>query len=770
MIFVLKYYILKLMKSDTLRGQVFTYPFSAIVGQEKLKLALLLNAVDPGLGGVLIKGERGTGKSTAARALAELLPPIEVVADCPFYCSPHAVDEMCEGCRERWLKGETLPTAWRPARLVNLPLNATVDRLVGSFALERALKEGVREFEPGILAEANRSILYVDEVNLLEDHIVDLLLDVAATGVNHVEREGITFSHPSRFIMIGTMNPEEGDLRPQLEDRFGLCVEVKAERDPRLRVEIMRRRHRFRENPQLFLDEYQPAQEDLRRRIERAREILPHVSADDEILHLVASISSELEIPGHRGDIALLQAARAKAALEGSQEVGPGHVAETAEMVFLHRVRKSPLDSPETCAERIARVVDHLTRAFEGKRTHSGITRPTPDTGEGPLGQDHAANPSGGACECQGPGETTRGPQPSGLEVGGGAGRQDGSDSRVNRPESHAGTSGAVNRGQIAPGPDLPRFDGPDSPGIGSRSQRASDDSRPERDGEVSCPSFPGGALPRLSTSPSPRGNGGKRSEARDENGRGIVIGSRPYLPGEKPDQSNLHLDSTLKASVLRRGAGEILPLAKEDLRRSVKKDRAGNLIIFLVDASASMRASDRIECARKAILDLLVDAYQKRDRVGLVTFRDRQAQLVLAPTSSVQLARLCVREIATGGSTPLCHGLELAYQVIKREKRRDPSLSPILAILTDGFGNVPYRSEDPQRDLADMAGEIKREGISCVVFDTLEIHPPGSMRSFRSPSRRLADILGASYFRINSYSPDEVTGSLRSLLNGVPA
>ena len=752
-----KHYILKVMRNYTIRGQVFTYPFSAIVGQERLKLALLLNAVDPGLGGVLIKGERGTGKSTAARALAELLPPIEVVADCPFRCPPHGVEEMCEGCRRRWLEGETLPTDWRPVRLVNLPLNATVDRLVGSFVLERALKEGVREFEPGILAEANRSILYVDEVNLLEDHIVDLLLDVASTGINHVEREGIAFSHPSRFIMIGTMNPEEGDLRPQLEDRFALCVEVRAEDDPRLRVEIMRRRHRFRENPQLFLDEFQPAQEELRRRIEDARELLPRVSAGDDILHLVASISSELGVPGHRGDIALLQAAKARAALEGSQEVLPGHVAETAEMVFLHRLRRSPLENAESSAERIREVVDHLTRAF----TRPGTSR---EPGGGPRDQ-------GGRPGRPGPGESNgeSAVKPfSSHEQG--KGKREGPREAETRTAGGNATTGAPREGgapaeAVGPGESLP----------GRRVPLENGTTHPLPPGGLTAEGVsPGRDLPRgelsLPSSPSPKSNGGRRSEALEGSGRGRVVGSRPYLPGEKAESGNLHLASTLKASALQRGGGDILPLNREDLRRAIRKDRTGNLILFLVDASASMRAMDRIECAKKAVLELLADAYRKRDRVGLVTFRDRQAQLVLAPTSSVQLARLCVRDIATGGSTPLCHGLELACRVIKRERRRDPSLNPIMVILTDGFGNVPIHSEDPQKDLEAMAREIREEGISCAVFDTLEFPPPGLARSFRSPSRRLADILDAAYYRLNSFSPGEITGPLQPLLVGKKA
>jgi Mg-chelatase subunit ChlI len=292
----------------------FLYPFSAIVGQAKMKRALLINAVDPGIGGLLIKGERGTGKSTAARALADLLPEIDTVAGCPFSCDPHNPEEMCDTCRESWEGGQPLPVLTRPMRFVTLPLNASEDRVVGSLAREKAVREGIKDFEAGILAEANRSLLYVDEVNLLDDHIVDILLDAAAMGVNVVEREGVSYSHPSSFIMVGTMNPEEGELRPQLEDRFGLCVEVKGEKAGEDRVEVIRRRQRFLADPSLFRASFEAMQETLRNEVLRARQVLPEIELSDAVMELVARIAVELEVCGHRADIATCQAAPAHAA------------------------------------------------------------------------------------------------------------------------------------------------------------------------------------------------------------------------------------------------------------------------------------------------------------------------------------------------------------------------------------------------------------------------------------------------------------------------
>src|SRR5437660_6053200 len=249
---------------------MYTYPFSAIVGQQDMKLALILNAIQPSIGGVLIRGEKGTAKSTAVRALAAVLPELTVVSDCPFSCHPEQPTALCSSCRERFERGDTLPVVQRQMRVVDLPINASEDRVVGTLDLEHALREGERRFEPGVLADVNRGILYVDEVNLLDDYVVDVLLDAAAMGVNIVEREGVSFSHPARFMLVGTMNPEEGELRPQLTDRFGLCVDITSIHDIRQRVEIVERRERYEASPSAFLAEYARAEQELRTRITRA--------------------------------------------------------------------------------------------------------------------------------------------------------------------------------------------------------------------------------------------------------------------------------------------------------------------------------------------------------------------------------------------------------------------------------------------------------------------------------------------------------------------
>ena len=336
-----------------------TFPFSAIVGQERMKLALCLNAVHPGVGGVLIRGERGTGKSTAVRALARLLPQHRVVVGCHFGCDPMEVEHLCVDCRSRGAASEgPLPETTRRMRVVELPINASEDRVVGTIDLEAALKEGSKRFEPGVLAEANRNILYVDEVNLLDDHIVDVLLDAAAMGINVVEREGVSVMHPARFILVGTMNPEEGELRPQLLDRFGLCVDVEGIRDLDQRVQIVEQRAGWEDDPAGFYEQHGPAEEEVRERIAEGIATFPEVDLPRQILRLIAQLSITLEVDGHRSDLVCARAAQAKAAYDRAGSVEVSHVTEVAEMVYSHRLRQVPFGkAAPTLGEVIARIV-----------------------------------------------------------------------------------------------------------------------------------------------------------------------------------------------------------------------------------------------------------------------------------------------------------------------------------------------------------------------------------------------------------------------------
>jgi Mg-chelatase subunit ChlI len=341
------------------------FPFPALVGQEAMKLALVANVIDPTIDGVLIRGEKGTAKSTAVRALAQLLPDIPVVADCPFRCHPQRPSEMCAACRRRVEAGERLPVEHRRMRVLDLPVGATEDRVVGSLDIEHALKTGEQRFEPGLLGKVHRGILYVDEVNLLEDHIVDVLLDAAAMGVNHIEREGVSYSHPSHFVLVGTMNPEEGDLRPQLLDRFGLCVDVVGIRDPRLRVEVIKRRRAYEGDPHAFRAAWKPQEEALREAIVRAEELLPRVEVDDDTLELIATLSVDLGVDGHRSDVAMVKTVSALAAFRGRTEIREEDIAEAARLVYPHRMKKTPFEEKILSEEA---VVQSLRRTREEQK------------------------------------------------------------------------------------------------------------------------------------------------------------------------------------------------------------------------------------------------------------------------------------------------------------------------------------------------------------------------------------------------------------------
>ncbi len=318
------------------------FPFTAIVGQERMKRALILNAIHPQIGGVLIRGERGTAKSTAARALAFLLPEIQVVADCHFGCDPDLPATYCDECRARVEAGEVLPVATRRTGFVDLPVSATEDRVVGTLDIEKAIQKGERHFEPGVLAAANRGVLYVDEVNLLDDHVVDLLLDSAAMGVNVVEREGISYQHPARFVLVGSMNPEEGDLRPQLLDRFAHAVDVVGLTNAQDRVEILRRRIDFEQNPDGFFAKYAAAEEKEAERIIRARNLYPLVRYTDKDLYTIAALTASFKVDGHRADIVILRTARAQAAYDGRDQINDKDILLAAELALPHRMKKQP--------------------------------------------------------------------------------------------------------------------------------------------------------------------------------------------------------------------------------------------------------------------------------------------------------------------------------------------------------------------------------------------------------------------------------------------
>jgi Mg-chelatase subunit ChlI len=347
------------------------FPFTAIVGQDHMRLALILNAINPQIGGVLIRGERGTAKSTAARALAALLPDIKVVADCQFGCDPDRPERLCDNCRERLANGESLPLGERRTRFVNLPVSATEDRVVGTLDIEKAIRQGERHFEAGVLASANRGLLYVDEVNLLDDHVVDLLLDSAAMGVNVVDREGISFTHPSRFIFVGSMNPEEGDLRPQLLDRFALCVDIESINSADARMRILERSLQYERDSQAFFDSWKEEEEKLSERIAKAQELLPNVKYTPRDLQIIAELMAEMQVDGHRGDIVILKAALTHAAYQGREKITIQDILKAAELALPHRLKRKPFQDTETQMQALAERLEQIREVVEQEEMDS---------------------------------------------------------------------------------------------------------------------------------------------------------------------------------------------------------------------------------------------------------------------------------------------------------------------------------------------------------------------------------------------------------------
>jgi magnesium chelatase subunit D len=638
------------------------YPFTAIVGQERMKRALILNAIHPQIGGVLLRGERGAAKSVTARALAALLPEIEAVANCSFGCDPDQPGNWCTECCERAEAEENLPRARRRTRFVDLPVSATEDRVVGTLDIERAIQKGERHFEPGVLAAANRGVLYVDEINLLDDHVVDLLLDAAAMGVNVVEREGISFSHPARFILIGTMNPEEGDLRPQLLDRFALCVDILGIREPTARMLIMERNLAYESDPEGFCAEWDPREQALSEEIARARSLLPEVRHTQSDLATIATMMSELGVDGHRADLVVLKAARAHAAFEGRAHLNDNDILLAAELALPHRLKRHPLQEPDV-------TLGDLSERLAEARAQSPV-------------DDGAEEESGEEVEATGKKKEIAG------EIG---------DDEPLTEQSEATPEPVLQT--------VPQWSSEGRWWEGGKQIVASEEFAPRRLET---------ALDRLT-----RSSGGRRSQTRTERKRGRYTQARP----SPDDPSDLAFDATLRAAAPHQKGrkhedGPALVLRPTDYQRKVRVSRAANLVLFVVDASWSMAVSERMEATKGAVVSLLTDAYQRRDRVGLVVFQKNAASLVLSPTNSVELARRALADIPVGGKTPLAAGLQTAHQVIIRELRQYPDLMPLMVLLTDGAGNVSMTNLPPQEEAYRVAEMFPQAHIRSIVIN----------------------------------------------------
>jgi magnesium chelatase subunit D len=612
------------------------YPFSAIVGHDQLRLALILCAVRPEIGGVLIRGEKGTAKSTAVRGLAALLSSASDAA---------GVD----------------------AHLVELPIGATEDRVIGSLDLQRVLRDGEHAFSPGLLARAHGGVLYVDEVNLLHDHLVDLLLDAAAMGRVHIERDGISHTHEARFVLIGTMNPEEGELRPQLLDRFGLTVDVHSSRDVEVRVQVIRQRMAYEADPDAFAERYRAADAELARRIAAARMLVGDVVLPDHELRRIAALCAAFDVDGMRADLVVARTAVAHAAWRGCDTVAEQDIRVAAELALPHRRRRDPFDDP-------------------------GIDQ---DQLDAALSQAGAADP---------PDDPERDPDPP----GGGQRMND----------------------------EAPQMDSPRSQSASQQAPRPS--AAPSATFRTRALRVPGVGV----------GAPGRRSRARNASGSAVAA-TDDIAAGH-----GLHLFATVLAAAERAEGSGRLRLQPGDMRRAVREGREGNLVVFVVDASGSMAARDRMAAVSGAALSLLRDAYQRRDKVAVITFRQQDAQLLLPPTTSAHIAGRRLSRFDTGGRTPLAEGLLAARELVLREKVRDRARRPLVVVLTDGRATA---GPDPLGRSRSAAALLVAEGVAAVVIDCETSYVRLGL------AEQLAAQLGAPTVRLEQLRADQLTQAVRT-------
>ncbi|TFF89154.1 MAG: VWA domain-containing protein, partial [Promethearchaeota archaeon] len=619
------------------------FPFTSIVGQELMKTALILNAINPQIGGVLIKGEKGTAKSTAARSLTELLPKIDVVSDCPFYCDPNDVHKMCSECTKRYNRGEKLPSKMQYMKMITLPVSATEDRVVGTINLKKALEDKELALEPGILAEVNRGILYIDEVNLLDNHVADLLLDAAAMGYNTIERENISFFHPSNFILIGTMNPEEGDLRPQLLDRFGLCIEVKGEQDLEKRIQIIKIRQEFDSKPEIIKKKYEKKQEELRNRIINAKQVLLKVKIPEDYFEFISKVCIELGVDGHRADITIAKTAKTIAAFDNREGVNFEDLKKAMVLALPHRLKKGPFMNKKFDINEFNDFVDTLKKEFDKKRGS-----------EYPKQPENSKNP-----------EISEQKQ----EI------QMNQDEITRPPEDIDGIQEDIE--VLSDTKDQERtFDSYDF----------IDDSE-----EIKSNNFELSLEEKILENYNPEDLNKDFYNSEEmvfEIGEGITDQARKDILKQKMmlvqqktksrkgiNQSinktgrytrfrsphkyerinDIAIDATFRSAVIDSiKNNEDFEIKPHNYKVKMRKSPTNILIIFLLDTSSSMAANKRMSAAKGALLSLLETIYIRKDKIALITFSANEAKLVIPPTNSVELASEILPEIPTGGKTPL--------------------------------------------------------------------------------------------------------------------
>lgn len=666
-----------------------------------MKLALLLNVVDPLIGGVLIMGHRGTGKSTLVRAIADLLPQVWRAADCHYHCDPDDNENLCGECFEKLRVIGKLSRERANVPVINLPLGATEDRVCGTIDIERALKEGVKAFEPGLLASANRGFLYVDEVNLLDDHLVDLLLDVAVTGRNSVEREGISLEHPARFVLVGSGNPEEGELRPQLVDRFGLCAEVQTLEDVDERVKIVDLREAFERDPIAFRATFESEQEKLRRRLGRARKLASQVKIPTTLMRDIVGLCLNLSVDGHRGELTIARSSRALAAFEGRRKVTEEDIRRVAPLALRHRLRRNPLDHSGGGGSRIEQTLQSTfpmseTNSEKGESSTSAATRNDSSTDE--------AN-------------------------------------RVNSRKAQTRT-GRYGDNSSALTPDRQPARLPDQLFdqnfiAQSRSHAAKLDARTQRGTRNVRYNSQRGRYAWAAIHGTPQS-----IVALDATLRANVLNAHRFRKSHQTGMGRTDANCATRSQI-----------CMSDVRYKAFTRKQGTLFIMAIDTSGSM-ALNRIEHAKGALVWLLDKSYVRRDRVALVSFRGRKAEELLHPSQSMSRARRVLDEMLMGGSTPLASALVAALNIAHRVHWQGAERTNLL-IFTDGRANVTLqgiesteatsRLDTTTTELAHLSAMLEKAGVSTIIVDTQNRFTSGG------EARQLAEQLRAQYFYLST-------------------
>ncbi|MEN6553907.1 MAG: VWA domain-containing protein [Methanobacterium sp.] len=684
------------------------FPFSAIVGQENVKKALILNAINPGIGGVLIKGDKGTGKTTAVRALADLLPSLKVVKGCPFNCDPDDEESACDTCKSNNAEIEE-----KKMRVVELPLGSTEDRVVGSINIEKALKEGTRALEPGILAEANRNILYIDEINLLDDNLVDVLLDAAAYGINIVEREGISVSHPSRFILVGTMNPAEGELRPQLSDRIGLHIIVHSIMDIEDRVEIMARREEFERDPTAFKRKFRTSQKEILDNILNARALLKDVKISPELMKIIAHVCVDMGVDGHRADIAILKTSKTIAAYNKHLTVDYNDVEEAAMLVLGERLQKSY--DQKKIKEKLEKAISDTE---DEQKEDENEAQEEQDNSEGDS--ETAENQDEKAHDDENQSHEGQNEDDSGLKPETEENQEEVDDEEDQPPEEQ----GNVN---VAPHPaEQPEDPEKEKKGIMLKSIEEEGTPVDSDDDEVD--------IKKLLKMKGKKKNRlyGKRVDSKTQKGKYI----KSKIP--KNVSNDIAIDATLRAAAIKSNGS--INVKNEHIRHKVRKHGARASIALVVDISGSMFSQRKANKIKGILNQLIEDINHHNDKISVIGFKGQEAEVIIPTTRRASSFKEKVDNIRVGGTTPLAAGLKKGLELLKKEKVKEEFV-PMMIVLTDGMPNVGINNR-PAEDALKIAADLKENEIHTII-----VNFERSVKYGRDMNMELALASGGRYY-----------------------